>query len=88
MSPSLSFPSAVEVDGEAAFSVAERTRKEGEEADDDDDGRERTTGMRLLCCRSATDPPAAPRAPVCAVARCIMPGFVEKGGAVVSERQR
>lgn len=82
MSPSLSFPSAVEVDGEAAFSVAERTRKEGDEADDDD-GRERT-GMRLLCCRSATDPPAAPRAPVCAVARYIVSGFVEKGGAVVS----
>ena len=60
MSPSLSLPSAVEVDEEAAFSVAERSRKEGEEADDD--GRERI-GMRL-CCRSATEPPAAPRAPV------------------------
>ena len=90
MSPSLSLPSAVEVDGEAAFSVAERSRKEGDDDDDgDDDGRERI-GMRLSCCfcRSATDPPAAPRAPVCAVARCMMPGFVEKGGAVVKWRQR
>ena len=76
MSPSLSLPSAVEVDEEAAFSVAERSRK-GEDDDNGsgdagNDGRATRVGMRLCCCcRSATDPPA-PRAPICAVARCMM----------------
>ena len=86
MSPSLSLPSAVEVvEEDAAFSVAERSKKEGEDDeastggddDDDDDGRARI-GMRLgCCCRSATDPP--PRAPVCAVARCMMMLFEKRG---------
>jgi hypothetical protein len=81
-------PSAVEVDEEAAFSVAERSKKEGDaDGDDDDDGRE-SIGMRLCCCcRSATGPPP-PRAPVCAVARCMIPGFVGKRSCCLKRRQR